>query len=257
MGVAYSGAMSSLKHTSLVVVCLLGVATSSARAQDAPPEPKPVWSGSFGAGLSLTRGNSDTTNLNASYEVKRDPNDHFVFTSKGLFLRSDQDDALTASRLGLEARIDRKLTERTSLFAQVQYLRDRFKEIDYLVSPTVGISQYLVKSDATELDVNVSVGGVWEKNPNQDTNVDGALNAGQRFRQKISETAEFTERVTALWKLSDFDDSLYTFGLGVAASVTTRTQLKFEIIDTYKNKPPTVDVKKNDVSMLVSFVFKF
>ncbi len=245
--------MSLLKPLCLMVVCALTALASPAWAQDAPPK---TWSGSFGAGLSLTRGNSDTTNINLSYDVKRDPSDHFVFTSKGLYLRGDTDGEVSASRLGLEARMDRKLSERTSLFVQVQYLRDRFKEIDYLVTPTVGISQYLVKSDATELEVDVSVGGVWEKNTGRDTRADGALNAGQRFKQKLSDTAEFTQRVTALWKMQDFDDSLYSFGLGVAAAVTSRTQLKFEVIDTYKNKPPTAEVKKNDVSMLVSFVFK-
>jgi len=246
--------MSTVIRLLLVSVCVLGLATPAAWAQDPPPKP---WSGSFGAGLSLTRGNSDTTNINVSYDVKRDPTDHFVFTSKGLFLRGDKDSELTASRLSLEARVDRKFSDRTSLFTQVQYLRDRFKEIDYLVSPTFGVAQYLVKEEITELSVNVSVGGVWEKNTSRDTRFDGALNAGQEFKQKLSDTAEITQRLTALWKLQDFDDSLYTLSVGIAASVTSRTQLKFEVVDTYKNKPPSVDVKKNDVSMLASFVFKF
>jgi putative salt-induced outer membrane protein YdiY len=249
--------MSSLKRISLVLVCLLGVAASSAWAQDAPPEPKPIWSGSFGAGLSLTKGNTDTSNVNVSYEVKRDPDDHFVFTSKGLFLRGDKDGELTASRLGLDARLDRKYSDRTSLFVQVQYLRDPFKEIEYLVTPSIGIAHLFVTNEATEFGADVSVGGVWEKNTGRSTRSDGALNAGQHFKQKLSDTAEFTERVTALWKMQDFGDSLYTFGLGVAASITNRTQLKFEVIDTYKNKPPSADVKKNDVSLLASFVFKF
>jgi len=235
-------------------MCVLAALASPARAQDAPPK---TWSGSFGAGLSLTRGNTDTTNINLSYDITRDPTDHFVFASKGLFLRGDKDGELTTSRLGLEARVDRKLSERTSLFGQVQYLRDAFKEIEYLISPTVGIAQFLVKSEPTELSVNVSIGGVWEKNTGLETKGDGALNAGQQFKQKLSSTAEFTQRFTGLWKLSDFDDSLYTFGIGIAASVTSRIQLKFEAIDTYKNKPPSADVQQNDVSLLASFVFKF
>ena len=86
--------------------------------------PPPAWTGSFGAGLSLTRGNSDTSNINLSYAIKYDPTDHFVFASKGLWLRGSRDGELTASRLGLESRLDRKLGGRTSVFGQVQYARD-------------------------------------------------------------------------------------------------------------------------------------
>ena len=37
------------------------------------PEPRPpVRTGSLGAGLALTQGNTDTTNTNVSFDVKRD-----------------------------------------------------------------------------------------------------------------------------------------------------------------------------------------
>jgi hypothetical protein len=42
-----------------------------------------------------------------------------------------------------------------------------------------------------------------------------------------------------------------------AASLTNRTQLKFEVVDTFKNKPPTADIRKNDVSTLLSVIYKF
>ena len=65
-----------------------------------------------------------------------------------------------------------------------------------------------------------------------------------------------TERVAALWKMDDFEDALYTFGIGLAASITPATQLKVELLNTLKNKPPSAAVKKNDVAVLVSFVYK-
>ncbi|MDO8681133.1 MAG: DUF481 domain-containing protein [Acidobacteriota bacterium] len=65
-----------------------------------------------------------------------------------------------------------------------------------------------------------------------------------------------TERVAGLWKMNDFEDALYTFGIGLAASITSATQLKVELLDTLKNKPPSPAVKKNDVAVLVSFVYK-
>ena len=44
--------------------------------------------------------------------------------------------------------------------------------------------------------------------------------------------------------MDDFDDGLYIFGVGLAANITAGTQLKAGLLDTFKNKPPTADVKK-------------
>ena len=46
------------------------------------------------------------------------------------------------------------------------------------------------------------------------------------------------------------------FGTGLAANVSAQTQLKAELLDTYKNRPPSAAVQKNDVAVLLSFVYK-
>jgi hypothetical protein len=83
------------------------------------------------------------------------------------------------------------------------------------------------------------------------------VTAGQNFKHKLTATAELTQRVAALWKMDDFDDGLYIFGLGLAANVTTQTQLKAELLETYKNRPPRPEVKKSDLAVLLSFVYKY
>lgn len=232
-------------------------AVAAAQAPAEPPPPPPGWTGSFGAGLALTQGNSDTNTVNLAYDVKRDTGSKVLFKSIGLFIRGESEGALTTNRLGLEGRVDREFTERTSFFGQTQYLRDEFKEIDYLVSPTIGLSHFLVKSDRTEFAVDSGVGMVWEKNPGFDVETDGAVVAGQNLKHKLSDTAEITQRVSALWKMDDFEDGLYIFGAGLAANVTAATQIKAELLNTFKNKPPTADVQKNDVAVLLSFVYTY
>lgn len=222
-----------------------------------PPPPPPGWTGSFGAGLALTQGNSDTSTVNVAYDVKRDTGSKFLFRSAGLFIRGESEGELTTNRLAFDGRVDRKLNDRTSLFGQVQYLRDEFKEIDYLVSPTVGIAQQLVKNDRTELGVDAGVGMVWEQNPGRDLKTDGAVVAGQDFKYKLTKTSEFIQKFSALWKMDDFDDGLYIFRVGLAANITDQTQLKAEFLETFKNKPPSADVQKSDVAILLSFVYKY
>lgn len=248
-----------------LVLSLLVVFATAASAQTpapvpaaaAPPPPPPGWTGSFGAGFALAKGNSDTSHINASYDTKRDTGSNVLFKSSGLFLRGESDGTVDTNRLGLDGRVDRKLSTKTSIYGQMQYLHDEFKEIDYLLSPTVGIGYQVVKSATTEFAVDAGVGVVWEKNPGRDVDVSGALTAGEHFKHTLTKTTEVTEKFAALWKTKDFDDSLFTFGVGLAASVTSMTQLKFELLETYKNKPPTAETQKSDLAVLISFVFKY
>lgn len=238
-----------------LLALMLAVAADAA-AQTAPPPPPPGWAGSAGAGLAMTSGNSDTSTVNAAYDLKRDTGGPVLFRSSGLFLYGKSQDVLTSDRLSLDGRVERKLGDRTSVFGQTQYLRDAFKSIDYLIAPTVGVAHALLKNERTEFAVDGGVGGVWEKNPGFDTDLDGALTAGQKFSHKITATTELIEKAAALWKMDDFEDALYTFGAGLAASITAATQLKVEFLDTYKARP-LPGVEKNDIATLVSFVYKF
>ncbi len=54
------------------------------------PAPEPVWTGSAGAGLALTGGNSDTANYSLSLDLKRDPKTRNVMKFTGVYLRGSQ-----------------------------------------------------------------------------------------------------------------------------------------------------------------------
>jgi putative salt-induced outer membrane protein YdiY len=105
--------------------------------------------------------------------------------------------------------------------------------------------------------VDGGLGVKFEKNPGEDSRTDAVVMASDKFEHKLSKTAAITQSFGALWKANDFGDALYTFTAGVAASLTTRTQLKIELVDTYASRPPTADVKSNDVALLTAFVYKF
>jgi putative salt-induced outer membrane protein YdiY len=252
--------MKTLPFPALLITVAVAVGVPAiAFAQAIPPAtppPPPGWIGSAGAGLALTSGNSDTSTVNAAYEVKRDYGGPFLFSSSGLLVWGKAQGELTTDRLALEGRAERKLSARTSLFGQTQYLRDSFKAIDYLVSPTFGVKRILFKNTRTELGVDGAVGVVWEQNPGLELETDGAVVADQQLAHKLTATTDFRQKVSALWKMDDVGDALYTFTTGMAATVTTATQLKVEFLDSYKTRPP-LNVQKNDLALLVSFVYKF
>jgi putative salt-induced outer membrane protein YdiY len=244
---------------------ILGVlAASPALAQPpAPPAsgqpepPPPLWTGSAGAGFSMNRGNTDTTNFNMSFEATRDPKTRSVWKFKSLYLRGETDGALAVDRFLLDARNERTLTERVYAFGALQFLEDQFKAIDYLWAPAGGIGYKLVATEMTSFNVDGGFGVKFEKNPGFDMRTDPIVTLSDRFEHKLSKTASITQAFNALWKADDFGDALYTFTAGTAAALTARTQLKLELLDTYATRPPTPDVKSNDIALLTAFVYKF
>ena len=233
---------------------LVLVYASTAFAQAPPAEPK-IWTINASAGLALTSGNSDTNTINAAYDLTYDPQRRNVIKSDALMLRGETEGELSANRIGINVRDEYKLTARTYVFGQNQYLRDEFKNIDYLIAPSGGLGYKLFDSDATKLSVDAGLGAVWEKNPLIDVRTSGAVTLGEKFVQTLTATTTLTQTFGGLWKTDDFGDSLITVGAGVGVAISTRTQLKVEVLDTFKNLPPPT-VEKNDVAVLMAIVYK-
>jgi putative salt-induced outer membrane protein YdiY len=236
----------------------LGGGAAFAQAPPPPPPPDPgLWEGTAGAGLALTRGNSDTLTFNLAFDATRDPKTRNVLKAKGLFLRGSQDDELVANRLSFAVRDQYALNERAFVFGQVEYLRDTFKLIDYLIAPTAGLGYKIVDTPATKFAVDGGLGAVVEKNPDVDARTSLALTAGEKLEHQITPTATLKQSVTALWKADDPADGLYTFSIGLATKISERLQLSCDLLDTFKNRPPTPETKKNDVALVTAITAKF
>jgi putative salt-induced outer membrane protein len=254
--------MSNTGSAFALAAVVLAVTVATAHAQPPappapPPGPPPLWTGSAGFGLSLNRGNTATTNVSVSAEATRDPKTDSLWKFKGLYLRGETNDELAVDRLFLEMRNERSLSARVYAFGQANYLEDQFKDIDYMFAPSGGIGYKLVATPATIFNVDGGLGAKWEKNFDIDLRTDLVVAFSDKFEHKLSPTATVTQGFNALWKADDFGDALYTFTAGLAAALTTRTQMKVELLDTYSSRPPNPAVKSNDVALLTAIVYKF
>ncbi len=250
---------SSVVRWIAVSVCAVTLTGARAGAQTpaAPPAPAGPWTGSAGAGLAFTGGNTDTSSVNVSYDLTYDPKTKNVVKSDALYLRGKKDGELAVNRLGFNVRDQYALSPRAFIYGQLQYLRDTFKAIDYLVAPTGGLGYKLLDAPRTALAVDGGVGGVWEKNPGLPVKASGALTASEHLTKKLSDTASVAQQIAGLWKTADFGDALYTFGTTLAAVLTPKSQVKIELLDTYKGKPPTATTKSNDIAIIFSIGYKF
>ena len=223
-----------------------------------PPEPPPGnWVGSAGLGFAMNRGNTDTTNLNLTFDATYDPKKKDVWRFQGLYIRGSTDGVVSVDRVFMQGRYERNLTPRMFAFGQAQYLRDEFKEIDYLFATSGGLGYKLVATDKVSLAVDGGAGVSWEKNPGVDVDTNAVITAGDQFSWKLSSSATLTQTFASLWDADDFGDVLYTFNVGLTTSIVKRVELKVSLLDAFKTKPPTDLVKKNDVAFLTAVVYKF
>jgi putative salt-induced outer membrane protein YdiY len=222
-----------------------------------PSPPPPSWTGTLGAGLALTGGNSDTTNYNLDFALKHDPGRKGIFKADGLYLRADTGGEATVNRTSLGSRYEYALGGGGRLFAfgELRILRDVLKDVDHLITPGVGVGYRVVTRDDIQFAVDGGVGLALEKLTGLDGTTDGAVNAGETFVWKLSKSASFVHTARALWKMDDFGDSYYHFDAGILASITTRFDLKLSFADDYKSIPPG-GKKKNDTAVLATIVFK-
>jgi putative salt-induced outer membrane protein len=264
-GVSLSGGKTKVREeirldcllTLLRVVLAAGVFLPNGIALAQAPAAAPVYTGSLGGGFALTSGNTDTRNFNLTAEVVRDPGTRNLVKGSASYLRGVQNDILNLDRSSVLLRNEYTLSNRTFAFGQVDYLRDQFKGIIFLWAPTGGIGYKLIETDATEFVLDGGAGAVFEKNPGLDTGKSGSLTAGQSFRQQISTAATLTQSFSALWKTDDFSDSFYNFSVGLSTTLAGNLELKLEFIDSYKNRPTSSALNKNDTAFLTAFVIKF
>jgi putative salt-induced outer membrane protein len=233
------------------------IVTAHAALGQAAQGPPDVYTGSFGGGIALTGGNTDTKTFNLTFDLVRDPLTKNVIKAKAAYLRGNQNDVLNLDRATVNLRDQYTISGRTFVFGQLDYLRDQFKEIIFLWAPSAGLGFKLANTDATKFEVLGGAGGIFEKNPGTPTSKSGSVTAGENFQQKISSTAAFTQSLSTIWKTQDFSDSLTNFSVGLVTSVARKIDVKVEFIDSYKTRPPSETVKKNDTAFVTTFVVKF
>jgi putative salt-induced outer membrane protein YdiY len=241
-------------HRTTLIATLTTFAALNGFAADPPPKP---WVSSIGAGLALTSGNTDTKNYNLSFSTKYDPKTRYVFKADALYLRGESNGATQVDKAAADVRGEYSISDRTFAFAEMTYLRDPFKDVNYFIAPLAGAGYRIIKSDTRNLTVDGALGAEMESNGGGGKSSGGAAKAGENFDWALSPTSKLTQKLTAIWKTSDFGDAFYHFDAGLTTTVATRAELKLAYVYDYKTKPTAAGVKKGDSAIFAALLFKF
>jgi len=212
--------------------------------------------GKLAGGFNFTSGNSSTKSYNLALALQYDPQTKNVVKADAFYLRSVEDSLSTVDRTSAHLRDEYSLGPRWFAFGDSQFIRDRFKAIDDLVTVTAGAGVHLIKTSERDLTADLSAGALAEKDTDRERTTSGVLRAGEAYTWKISKTATLTQNAFALWKTQDFADAYYHFDVAVGAEVADHLELKVALIDEYKRKPPDPAIKRNDVAGIIQLEVK-
>ena len=246
----------------MVVSAGAGAIRVQAQQAPAPPEKKPQWESSVAAGVTFTRGNSDTllASLAATTGKKWDQNE-LSFGVGRTYGETKQSPAtnytVNANSAAAFAQYNRLFTEHLYGYAHVDAMYDDAASVKYRVTLSPGAGYYFIKEKRMDLSAELGPGYDFQR-LGTDNSSFATLRVGEKYHLQFSDRARFWETVDWMPQVDKFKNYIINAEIGIEADLTQdkRLRLRSSLQDTYNNVP-AADHLKNDAKLITAIAYKF
>ena len=212
------------------------------------------WEKSASAGLSLTKGNSDTLLFTADILAAR------KWTQDELSLGAsisygENNDVKNNEAMRAFAQWNHLFTERFYGYLRAEGLHDAVADIEYRVTLSPGVGYYFIKNETTRLSGEVGPGVVFEKQGST-TREYFTARIAERFEHKLSDRAKIWQSLEFLPQIDDFNNYIINAEVGVESALTKKLSVRVYAQDTYDNEPAP-GRKNNDLKLVSALAWKF
>ncbi len=225
------------------------------------------WNGGLNLGFALTRGNSETKNLNIAFTATRKGfRDKLGLYTNSIYATNDLSTAsphTTANAIGGGARYDRDFTARMFGFVNGDFYHDELQSLDLRSIFGGGIGLHAIKSDATTLDLLAGVNYTHESYSVPFNGVSGdktrslaGLTLGDEFMHKLSKSSVITQTLYFYPDLTNTGEYRGTFNFGTVTKINKWLGWQNSFGDVYVSAPPA-GKKKNDILFSTGLNFSF
>jgi putative salt-induced outer membrane protein len=225
------------------------------------------WNGGLNLGFALTRGNSETKNLNIAFNAARKGfHDKLILYTNSIYAANDLPTAsphTTANAIGGGARYDHDFSPRVFWFVNGDFYHDALQHLDLRSTAGGGIGLHAIKSASTTLDLLAGVNYTHESyavpinppDPSQTRNLAG-LTLGDAFTHKVGKGTVITQNLFFYPDLSQTGQYRGTFNLGTVTKLNKWLGWQNSFADIYVSNPPT-GTKKNDLQLATGLNVSF
>ena len=200
------------------------------------------WSGSFAAGLNGKSGNSENLDINSTLNLKRET-DASTTTLLGSYFYASNDVLTVTNRVFAQARQERKFANnpKLSVYAQVAYEWDEFRDFDYRIALHGGFGYEVYKLDDRSLKTRFGSGASREVGaPAPGDEWVPELQFGGDWERKLSDRTKVFATVDYYPNVSDFADYRLVTNTGLNYLLDAERNINFRLfaLHRYDSTPP-------------------
>lgn len=253
----------SLKGPGLLGLIMSGILTARGQAVTNTPA-KPKWVSDVSAGLTLVRGNSDTTlaTLTAAADRKTDVNEwslgaNATYGDARVTVNGVTASSTTAQQAEAFLQYNQMFTERFYGYARIEGLHDDVADIHYRLTVSPGVGYYLIKNKRADFSLELGPGYISEELGSERENY-ATLRAAEKFHLQLSDRARLWETAEIDPDVANWGNYIVTAEFGVEADLAANKSLSLQcyLDDTYDSKP-AVGRLKNDAKTVIAIDYKF
>ena len=242
------------------VVTITNVLAAPAPAPELAPSavvqpPKYPWESSVTAGLTLTRGNSDTLLFTTGAVTdKKTPDNEFKIGGDAAYgENSGVKNVDTEHAFG---QYNDLFTDRFYGYARAEALHDGIADLQYRVTVGPGVGYYFLKETNTTLAGEFGFSYVNQRLGDVDDNY-ATLRLAERYEHKFKNYgARVWENAEILPQINKVDNYIVNAEIGIEAALNAHFSLKTFLDDNFNNQP-AAGREKNDVKLVSGISYKF
>jgi putative salt-induced outer membrane protein YdiY len=245
--------------------------TNQIKSGAAPAQPKAAtptngWKSSLSIGLTLARGNTDTTLASATaFTEKKWLQNDLTFGADGLYGETKapnaQKNTENAETLHGFSQYNRSFWGSSwdgfYAYGRIDGFHDGVADIKYRLSLSPGLGYFFITNKTADLSAEIGPGYIKEQLGGVSESF-ATLRFAEIFHYNISPHAKAWEIVKFLPQVNRFDNYLVIAELGIEAGLTKGNKLSLRTVlqDSYNNVP-ALGRLKNDLKLITSLVYKF
>ena len=249
------------------VTLLRSPAEQAAYEKSLHPGFREGWNGGLNLGFALTRGNSETKNLNIAFNAARKGfHDKLTLYTNSIYAANDLPTAsphTTANAIGGGARYDHDFSPRVFWFVNGDFYHDALQHLDLRSTGGGGLGWHAIKHDSTTLDLLAGVNYTHEgyavpinpPDPSKTRNQAG-LTLGDAFMHKVGKGTVITQSLFFYPDLSQTGQYRGTFNFGTVTKLNKWLGWQNSFADIYVSNPPR-GTKKNDLQLATGLNISF
>jgi putative salt-induced outer membrane protein YdiY len=228
------------------------------------------WNGGLNLGFAVTRGNSETKNLNIAFNSTRKGfHDKLTLYTNSIYATNDLPTAsphTTANSIGGGVRYDHDFAARVFGFVNGDFYHDDLQHLDLRSTAGGGLGWHVIKRDSTTFDLLAGINYTHEGYSAftdstgdmvaAETHSLAGLTLGDSFMRKIGKSTVITQSFFIYPDLTDTGQYRGTFNFGTVTKLNKWLGWQNSFADVYVSNPPP-HTRENDLQISTGLNFSF